>query len=199
METNERTVDRALVTLLKEPFEIHTANSIAKAIGVTRQGVWKALNKLAEEKLVSLEKIRNAKTSAIIIKLSFENSLAEKILSLILTKEALKQQRWVENFSELKDLVKFFVLFGSILNNPKEANDIDVLAVVDKKNFKAIDKLVLKIQSTQLKRIHLIDLTEEELNQELKKSNKAYINALKKGIVLYGQDNFVRFAKELKK
>ncbi len=197
METT-KTKDKVLTILLKEPFVTHTATSVAKALGITRQGIWKTLNKLVADKLISSKHIGEFKTSAVILKLNWENILTEKTLSLLLTKEALKQRRWMENFFELKDKVKFVILFGSILINSKEANDIDILAVVDKKNFKAIDKTILKIQSTQIKKIHFIDLTEAEFIHEIKKPNKPYIDAIKKGVVLYGQDEFVQFVKELK-
>ena len=93
----------------------------------------------------------------------------------------------------------FLILFGSILNNPKEAKDIDILAVVNKKNFNAVEEIIIKVQQTQLKKIHVIDLTEREFGQELKKTSKAYIDALRKGIILYGQDNLIQFMKELRK
>lgn len=199
METVNCTSDRVLALLLKEPFGMHTATSVAETLSITRQGIWKTLNKLANDELICLEPIGKTKTSAVVIKLNWENQITEKTLSLLLTKEAQKQRRWGENFFELKSIVKYLIIFGSILINSKKANDIDVLAVLNKKNFKAMDETILKIQSTQLKKIHLIDLTEEELIKELKKPNKPYLDAIKKGTVLYGQDNFIQLIKELKK
>ena len=49
------------------------------------------------------------------------------------------------------------------------------------------------------KKIHLIDLTESEFSQELKRPNKAYVDALKKGIILFGQENFIKFIRGLEK
>ncbi len=188
-----------LSILLKEPFATHTATSIAKALNMTRQGIWKALNRLKKDKLINLEFIGDAKTSAAIIKLDWSNPATEKILSLILTKDSLKQQRWRVNFAELEKNVIFLILFGSILNNPKEANDIDLLAVVNKEKFKKVEEIIGKVQQTQSKKIHLIDVTEMEFSQELKKRNSAYMDAVKNGIVLYGQDNFIQSIRGLQK
>lgn len=199
MKTENNTSERVLVILLKEPLAIHTATSIAKTLNITRQGIWKILNKLADDSLISLEFIGKTKTSTATIKLNWSNPVTEKTLSLLLTKESLKQQRWRSNFAEFGNNTKFLILFGSILINQKEANDIDILAIADKKNFKTIEMIVTKIQQTQLKKIHLIDLTAAEFNHELKKLNKSYIDAVKKGVVLYGQDNFVQFIRSLQK
>ncbi|MDP3027480.1 MAG: hypothetical protein Q8N63_07255, partial [Nanoarchaeota archaeon] len=90
--------------------------------------------------------------------------------------------------------VDFLILFGSILHSPKEANDIDLINLVSDENFFVkIDKIITDIQITQDKKIHSINLTEEELKHELKNKNKAYIEALKKGVVLFGQENFIKF------
>jgi len=199
METENNTSNRILSILLKEPLSIHTATSLSKALNITRQGIWKTLNKLAESKLVSLESTNDTKTSTTIIKLNWDNPVTEKTLSLFLTKESLKQQRWRVDFSELKEKVHFLVLFGSILSNSRGANDIDLLAAVNKKNFKIVEEITAKAQQTQIKKIHLIDLTINEFNNELKKHNKAYIDLVKKGIILYGQDNFIQFIKQLQK
>lgn len=199
METKNYTQERVLVLLLKETFATHTATSIANALSITRQGIWKILNKLAEDKLVNLVPISKTKTGTAIINLNWFNPVTEKTLSLILTKESIRQQRWRVNFEEIGNNTDFSILFGSILNQPKEANDIDLLAITNKKNFKAIEEIVIKIQKTQIKKIHLIDLTADEFSQELKKQNKTYIDAIKKGIILYGQDNFVQFIRNLQK
>ena len=197
MEIVNNNLENALFFLLKNPFEIHTATSMANNLEITRPGMWKILNKLSNEGLINLEGVSKTKTSTIIIKLNHSNQITEKMLSLILTKEALKQQRWMANFKDLENNVHFLILFGSILNKPKEAEDIGILVITDKKSFKAIEEITLKIQKTLLKKIHFIDLTKEEFYQELKKQNKAYIDAIKKGVVLYGQDSFVQFMKDL--
>ena len=171
---------------------------MAKELGITRTGTWKALKKLELEKLIFLSPIGTGKTSTYIISLNLDNPLLEKNLSLILTEEALKQERWRYNFKELENNVNFLILFGSILHSPKEANDIDIMVVVKNKiNFKAVENIILEAQKTQIKKIHAIDLTKEELKTELKNKNKAYIEALKKGIILFGQENFIKFIKDM--
>jgi len=199
MKTESPTSDSVLSILLKEPFATHTATSIAKALNITRQGTWKILNRLAKNKLINLKFVGDSKTSTATIKLDWSNPATEKTLSLTLTRESLKQQRWRVNFAELENNVDFLILFGSILNNPKEANDIDIIAVVSKKKFKAVEEIITRVQQTQLKKIHFIDLTEREFSQELKKPNKAYLEVVKKGGILYGQDNFIQFVRDLQK
>ena len=39
----------------------------------------------------------------------------------------------------------------------------------------------------------------KELKDELEKPNKVFIDALKRGVVLFGQEKFIRFMKELMK
>ena len=57
---------------------------------------------------------------------------------------------------------------------------------------------MLEIQKTQLKEIHLINLTPSELKAEIQSQNNAFIDAIKKGVVLFGQDKFIKSVKELK-
>ena len=198
MGTENHTSGKILVTLLKEPFTTHTITSLANELHITRQGLWKALNKLLSAKLISIKKIGKTKKSTVTINLNWSNPITEKTLSLLLTKEALEQERWIINFSELEKNISFLILFGSILHSPKEANDIDLLAIIkNPKKFKEIDKYISKIQISQIKKIHLIDLTETEFVNELKKENKAYLETLKKGTILYGQENFIKFIKKL--
>ena len=195
---SEKTFEKILKILAKEPFTEHTATSLSLSLGITRQGLWKTLNNLSKDEMISLKSIANTKKSAVKIELKFKNLLALKTLSLILTKEAMNNERWRFELAELEKYSDFIILFGSILTSPKEARDIDILAVLDKKNFKSINEVKNKIQKTQAKEIHLIDLTREEFKDELKKQNKAYIDALKKGIILFGKDNYIKFIEEIK-
>ena len=198
METKEKTSEKIIKILFKEPFSDHTASSLAKTIGISRQGIWKTLSKLSRENLICLKSIANTKKSASNITLNLKNSLTAKTLSLILEKEALNYKRWRNNFKKLEKPTFFTILFGSILHSPKEANDIDILVVAKtRKDFKAVESIILEVQQTQIKRIHAIDLTKKELKTELKNENKAYIESLKKGIVLFGQENFINFIEEI--
>ena len=189
-----------LRAIFKDFSAAHTITSLAKEISITRMGVWKALKNLESDKLVILTPVGKGKTSTYNIRLNWENPLVEKALSMLLLEEAMKNQRWINNFLELEDKVDFLVLYGSILHSPEGSGDIDILSVVsNNKQFVEINKAITKIQKTQIKKIHALGFTEEELKNELiLQKNKAFIDAIKKGVVLFGQDEFVNFVKKLK-
>jgi len=194
----ERSDENILRILLKNIAKKHTITSLSEEIGMGRPGIWKALKRLESKNLINLAPIGKGKTSAYEITLNWKNPLVEKTLATILTEDALKQEKWRYNFKELENQVDFLILFGSVLHSPKEANDIDILNLIsNKKNFTKIDKIMRDIQITQNKKIHTIDITKKELKEELKEKNKAYLDAFKKGIVLFGQEDFTKFIKDL--
>ncbi len=199
METIKNAAQRLVVLLLKD-LGIHTATSLSKELKMTRQGTWKVLKKLEKDGLIMLEQIGEGKTSTQRIRLNWNNEVVEKTLALSLAHEALQNQRWRFDFAELKPEVDFLILYGSILHSPKEAGDIDIISVVSKeKNLAKLSDIVLKAQETQTKKIHSINLTQKEFEQELKRPNRAYVEAVKKGVILFGQENFIKFIKRLQK
>ena len=185
-----------IMTILLRDFSSHTATSLSKELKMSRWGLWKILKKLEKDKLIEIEPIGAGKTSTSIIKLNWDNVLAEKTLALSLTQEAVKYKRWMHDFSNLQEEVDFLILYGSILYS-KEANDIDIIGVAKEKKLTKINDIIFKIQETQNKKIHSINSTQKEFKQELKKPNKAYLDAVRKGVVLLGQENFIRFVKGL--
>ena len=197
METVKQN-SKILKILLKDFSVKHTITSIAKEVGMTRVGTWKALKKLEKEKFIILSPIGTGKTSAYNIILDWNNPLVEKVLVLALTEDAIKNQRWMDNFIELKNKVNFFIIYGSIIQPPKEANDIDILGITSKNKFIEIEKSIKKIQKIQIKKIHTLNFTEAEFKQELEKPNKALIDAIKKGIVLFGQEKFIKFIRSIR-
>ncbi len=193
------TEGRILKILLKDISKKHTVTTLANEIGISRVGAWKILKRLEKDKLINLAQVEKGKTNIYTITLNWDNPITEKTLALVLTKETVTQQRWVSNFTELKDKVDFLILYGSIIHSPKEANDIDILGIVSNgKNFIKIDNILEKIQKTQLKKIHSINFTPKELMYELKRPDKAFIDALKKGVVLFNHENFIDFIKKIK-
>ncbi len=193
-----KTQDIIMKYLFKNILGKITITQLSKETKLSRVGVWKTIKKMQSEKLINLSKVGSGKTSTYIISLNWDNILIEKKLSLSLTEDALKNERWLNNFAELKDKVEFLILYGSILHSPKEANDIDIMGVIsDKKEFVNAEKIILKTQKTQLKKIHSLFFTKQELEEEINKSNKAFIDAIKKGIILFGQDKFIKFIKDI--
>lgn len=192
------TESKILKVLLKQFSENWTVTLLSKEIGISRAGVWKVLKELEKNELIILSSIGKGKTSTLRINLNFESSLLEKKLVLILFEEALKHKRWINNFEELKKFTDFTILYGSILHSEKDSNDIDILGVVsNKNNFLKIEKAIQKIQKTQLKKIHLENFTKKEFKKELKKPNKVFVDAIKKGVVLFGQEKFTKLIREV--
>ncbi len=196
METTKPNT-KILKILLKDFTIKPTITFLAKEIGMSRVGTWKILKKLEAEKLIILSPIGAGKTSAYSISLNWENPIVEKTLSVALTEDALKNQRWLSNFAELEDKVDFLLMYGSIIHSPKEANDIDILGVTNKNKFLEIEESIKKIQKTQIKKIHAINFTPAEFKGELENPNKAFIDAIKKGIILFGQEKFIKFIKRI--
>jgi len=195
----EKPSTKILKILLKDFTIEPTITALAKEIDISRVGIWKILKKLETEKLIVLSQIGTGKTNTYRISLNWDNPLTEKNLALVLTEDALKNQRWLSNFIELKNKVDFLIIYGSIIHSPKEANDIDILGVTDKNKFLEIEEVIKKTQKTQIKKIHALNFTQAEFKQELKKPNKVFIDAIKKGIILFGQEKFIKFIRSINK
>ena len=189
--------NQILKVLLKDFNTRNTVTSLSESLNMTRAGVWKILKKLESEKLVVLSPLGTGRTSTCTVSLYWDNPLVEKILAVLLVEEALKNQRWIANFSELEPKVDFLIIYGSIITSPKAANDIDIVSIVPfKSGFVEIDNIISKIQKTQIKKIHALHFTKDEFREELTKPNKVFLDALNKGAVLFGHERFVKFMEE---
>jgi len=187
---------KIMMHLFKDFSTKHTITSLTKELKMSRVGIWKILKKLESEQVITLTPIGQGKTSTYVVELRWDNIIVEKSLALYLTEEALKQRRWRYNFADLEGIVDFLIFHGSILYS-KQANDIDIIGVVsNKNNFIKIQEVIDKVQITQTRKIHSINFTKTEFKQELR-SNRAFINAVKKGVVLFGQDMFIQFMKRV--
>ncbi len=186
------TTNIILLRLLKTLFTQHTITSLSKEIGLSRVGTWKALKKIEAEKLIHMTPVGKEKKSTYTLELNWTTPLTEKHLDLLLTEEAQKNKRWSDTFQQIAPSAKMVILFGSILHSPKEANDIDILIIADKKHLHTISEQVSRIQKTQIKKIHSNILTKEEFEEELLQKNKIFIDAIKKGVVLFGQQEFIK-------
>lgn len=196
MLTNKN-AKKLMLVLFRDFSTIHTITSLAKELKLSRVGIWKILKKLESDNFINLISTGKGKTATSLIKINLNNVLVQKTVVLYLTEEALAQKRWLSNFNELEEKVDFSVIFGSILISAKDANDIDMINISNKNKFIEIQKIIDSIQKTQLKKIHAINFTEFEFKGELK--NSAIVDAIKKGVILFGQENFVNFMREVHK
>lgn len=196
METN-KTSAKVLKLLFRDFTAKSTVTSLSKSINKTRVGTWKVLKKLEKEKLITLISVGTGKTSTFIVDLNWNTPIIEKKLSLLLAEEALDYQRWIINFAELENKTDFVMLYGSIIHSPKTANDVDILNVTSKNKFLEIEDTIRKVQKTQIKQIHPLNFTTAEFKKEIEKPNKVFIDAIKKGILLFGQEKFIKFIKSV--
>ncbi|MBU0629185.1 MAG: hypothetical protein KKC75_08410 [Nanoarchaeota archaeon] len=192
---------KAILKILLKDFTISpTITSLSCEVGMSRVGMWKILKRLEKERLVTLSPIGAGKTSAYTVALNWNNPLTEKSIALSLAEDALNNQRWLTTFADLENMVDFLMIYGSIIHSPKNAGDIDLLGVVsNKRKFLDIDDSVRNIQKTQLKKIHLLNFTPSEFKRELEKPNKSFVDSLKKGVVLFGQEKFIKFVRSINK
>lgn len=193
------TAQKILIILIKDFSAVHTATSLAQQLEMSRWGVWKAIKKLHKEELLTIKPVGSGKTSTQTIYLNWSNKLTEKTTALALAQEASAYKRWDFNFEDLEKETDFLLLYGSILSSSKTAGDIDLLSVAKEKKLSKINKLVLAVQKTQEKKIHFYNFTVKEFAQELQKPNKIFVDALRKGIILFGQEDFVEFMKRFSK
>lgn len=192
-----KTEDRILKKLLKESYTDWTITELSLELGMSRVGIWKALQRLEKQSLVKFIPRGKGKTSVANIVLDWKMPVLQKRLSLLLAEEAQNYPRWLNDFQELQNHTDMIILHGSILKTPETANDIDIIQVIpSKKSFIDAENLTMKIQKTLSKKIHPEYLTRKELNKEIK-SNDIFRDAIKKGIILFGQDEFVGLMKDV--
>lgn len=183
-----------LLAILKDFSTSHTASSLAKLLHKSRWGIWKNLREMELQELINIRTAGTGKTSTNIITIRW-NSFTEKTLAFSLAQEASKYKRWQFTFSKVEHSTEFFILYGSILHSSTTAGDIDILSTSKEKNIAAVRESIQIIQKIQEKKIHFIHYTQKELIKEIKNSNKIFLDALKKGIVLFGEESFIRFIK----
>ncbi|MBS3088408.1 nucleotidyltransferase domain-containing protein [Candidatus Pacearchaeota archaeon] len=166
----------------------YNSRSISKLVGLSHVGAFKILKKIEKKGIASSKKIGNA----VIYSLNLANPLARKEIELSLLIDAQNHKRWLEEFKDLENISDFVVLFGSVIRSESSAKDIDVLVVAERSNFSKIKEIIKKRNEVSNKKIHLILQEPEEFKKDLDSRNKAILEIIKTGIVLFGQDNFVR-------
>lgn len=180
--------------LFRDFLTMYNSRSISKKINISHVGAFKILKKLEKEDIVKHERIGRA----LIYSLNLDNPIANKEIEMIFLLESQNFKRWVEEFKNLKDKAKFLILFGSIIRNAEQANDVDILIVADKSKLNDIRKIIQKIQGYTNKKIHPLIQTTDNFKKDVNETNKVMIEIIKTGIVLYGHEEYVELLKSLR-
>lgn len=188
---NEIKILRLLMTSFDRDYSI---NNIAKECNLSPNGALKILKKFEREDIFKTKKIANI----ISYKLNFENEKTANIVELALMPELKeKAKHRLEDFKELKEITKSCILFGSYISEKKESHDLDVLFILEKKNFKKYKKKLIEIKHVVPAEIHDVLQTEEDLKNNLLKKDNVILEILNKGIILWGQKTIVNVIKNV--
>lgn len=178
-----------VLTIFKSPETQYNANSISKIIGISRMGALKIAKRLEKENIIISKEMGKAKYYG----LNFSNDYVKQYVRFLLKREAEQAHPyirvWADEVKKLKS-ADAAMLFGSVLRKYKEAKDIDAVLVTDKKRFPKLKKEIEEIDGLNVKRLHPVYQTKEDFINNIKKSDKALLDAIK-GIVVFGEDIIV--------
>lgn len=171
-------------------------NQLAKESGLSPNGAYKMLKKFHEEGILRHEEIANSK----IYSLDYQNEKTANVLKLALIEDSLskKLQSRQEDLKPLRQSSKACILFGSYIKNEKP-NDMDMLFVIEKDKYPEHKKASKKIYETMPAKAHEVLQTEEDFRGNLQKKDPVVMEALKKGIILWGQDTIIELVKSAAK
>ncbi|MEW5896987.1 MAG: hypothetical protein AB1668_04805 [Nanoarchaeota archaeon] len=185
-----------VLRLVKSPETDYNANNLAKAVEITAMGALKILKRLEKETILTSKRIGKAT----IYKINTTNFYARRYLSLILAREPIyaspQVKKWVEELRKIKS-AELIILFGSVLEKPNP-NDIDVLFLTDQKHFYQLQKEVKELNEINIKKIHPLYQTFNDIVNNIKRRDKPLLNAIK-GIVIIGEEKFIEIYNESRK
>ena len=183
-----------LLILFKDFASYYNSNSISKVLGISHVGAQKIFKRLLKENIIKDRPIGKS----IVHKLNLEDDYVRKLISFLLAEEAnSKFKRWKEEFKELFKKERIVMLFGSAITNYKTARDIDIMLLMDRKDYKEVKKFIDEKQQVLPKKIHSIELTEEDLIKNIKKGQETAIDIVKNAVILYGHDKYVEVIKNV--
>jgi len=187
--------ERIILRILKNYSSDYNANNLSNLINLTSMGILKILKRLEEQKLVNLRRVSNIK----FYDFNFENQYAKDYVSLILRKEADNcsafVKRWINEIRKI-GIAEIAIIFGSVLTKSKNVGDIDVLFVLEEKNFGKLKEEVRKLNAISEKRIHPVYQTRKDLLVNLKNKDKVVLEIVK-GILVFGEKDFVNLLEEV--
>lgn len=180
---NEKHVLRFLATSLGKDYSI---NEVARICGISPNGAHKLLTKLEMEGMLKLKPIANIKA----YRPDFENEKTTRLIELAFIHDILQGriQARARDLAPLKTTTKACILFGSYMTAKEKPGDLDILVILDRKDFAAYKRTLANLQEIVPIKIQDIIQTIDDLQQNLKKNDPIITEALRNGIILWGFD-----------
>ena len=184
---------RVIDFLIRNFKEKNSINGLGRRLGLSPRGIYKILKKLENMNVIKSEKIGNA----IYYKVNLDDEVGAKLAEFVLVQNELNSYAKVQadDLKSLKEITQSCVLFGSVLKKGKESNDIDILLILEKDDFKKVHKSLSGIKELKPKKIHDVMMTKEDLINNLKKGDEVIADIMKTGKVLWGPETIVEAIK----
>lgn len=186
--------NEVLLTLFKDFSKNYNANSLSKQVGITSRGALKILKNLQKQNLLVSKKFGKA----VFYKINLGDYYTFRTIETLLIYDARENvSRWLSEFKELFKEVEIVIIFGSIVREPKKANDLDVLLVFKQKKMKPVKHFINEKNKILLKPIHPVIQSPNDIKNNLKKKDPIILNALRRGYVLHGYDKLIEVVKNV--
>ena len=183
--------------LFKNTPDRFNVNQIARNLKISVGSAYKILKSLEKKEILISQKIGNG----IYYNLNLESKEAENIVALVLIdgrNSALSKNPhasiYAKDLQEANELSKAAILFGSILEK-KDANDVDVLFIIDKGRAGKIEDFCLKLSKLRPKKVNPLSMTATDFKKNIKKQDKILTDILKKGVIFFGEDEIIKILK----
>lgn len=185
-----------VLMIVKSPEVAYNANNLAKVLGITSMGTLKILKRLEKDAILKARQIGKA----FVYHVNLASDYAKQFVSFVLQRESLHAKasvrRWVNEINKVEN-ADIAVLFGSMLSK-KDPNDVDVLFVTDQKRFKKLQNEIKELNQLNVKKIHPMYQSYQDIVKNIKKRDKPLLNAIK-GIVVFGENKFLEIYDESRK
>ncbi len=171
----------------------YNINRLANALGISPGGMFKILRKLEKQGFLTEKKAGNN----IFYKINFSSSDALDACKFAMAEKSLTPyvRVWVKDLEPVTEQAHIAILFGSVLKKGREAGDIDILLVFDKKRLKNVEEAIEKLNRIKPKKVHAIYQTMEDLTENIKKRDNAIMGEIRTGVILKGRDFLVEAIK----
>jgi len=179
--------------LIRNFNERNSINEIGRRLKISHTGAHKILRKLEKVKAVKPERIGNA----IYYKANLDNELGLKLAEYVLAQNELIAYAKVQadDLKPLQSLASSCILFGSVLSKGRGAGDIDVMLVVEEKDFKKLNKKLEEIKEISPKKIHDVMQSKEDLAKNIGKNDEVMLDIIKNGRIIWGSEVIVEAIK----